>query len=106
MSKNNFAIKMMSDRILISLSKEAGERRSKSGILIPATAEIDKRLIWGDVISTGSTVREVVEADKVLFHPEDGFDVEINATGYVIIHEKDIHALASKEETSPQGLYL
>lgn len=106
MSKNNFGIKMMTDRILLNPSKKVGERRSKSGIVIPATAEIEKRLIWATAVSVGSTVRQVKEADKVLFHPDDCFDVEIQAQHYLIIRERDIHAIASKEESSPQGLYL
>ena len=30
---------------------------SRSGILIPATAAADRRLVWGEVIALGPTVR-------------------------------------------------
>ena len=37
-------IKMLNDRILVQLDDEDGERRSTGGILIPATAQMGKRL--------------------------------------------------------------
>ena len=47
-------IKMLHDRILVALRKEDGERRSTGGILIPATAQVAKRLIWGQARGVGS----------------------------------------------------
>ena len=41
-------IKMLHDRILVALRKEDGDRRSSGGILIPATAQVAKRLVWGE----------------------------------------------------------
>src|SRR2546430_1141309 len=40
------SIRMTADRLLVQPSKEAGERKSRSGILIPATANVDRRLVW------------------------------------------------------------
>src|SRR5690606_34434988 len=45
-------IKMVNDRILVKLAVE-NERRSSGGILIPATAEMKKRLVWGEVCGAG-----------------------------------------------------
>ena len=39
-------IKMLNDRVLVQIPQAEGERRSRSGILIPATAEVGKRLAW------------------------------------------------------------
>lgn len=97
---------MMADRLLIVPSKEAGERKSRSGILIPATANVDRRLVWGDVAQVGPTVRNVEESDSVLFAPDAGFEVEIRGDEYLILRERDVHAVASGRDTGQTGLYL
>ena len=38
-------ITMLSDRLLVQIPQSEGERRSRSGIVIPATAEVGKRLV-------------------------------------------------------------
>ena len=37
-------IRMLHDRVLVTLDAEAGERRSAAGIVIPATAVMGRRL--------------------------------------------------------------
>ena len=49
-------IKMLHDRILVALRKEDGDRRSTGGILIPATAQVAKRLVWGEARGVGANV--------------------------------------------------
>jgi|GEM_PF-273785 len=100
------AIRMMADRILVIPSREAGERKSRSGILIPATANVDRRLVWGEVSQVGPTVRNVEESDSVLFAPDAGFEVEIRGDEYLILRERDVHAVASGREGGQTGLYL
>jgi hypothetical protein len=56
-------IKMLHDRILVALRREDGERRSTGGILIPATAQVAKRLVWGEARGVGSSVRQVKVGD-------------------------------------------
>jgi chaperonin GroES len=100
-------IKMLNDRLLVRLSKEDGERTSTGGILIPATAQIGKRLAWGEVIAVGPNVRSMEPGDQVLFNPEDRFEVEVRGTDYLILRERDIHAVAAKRlEEGSTGLYL
>ena len=41
------SIRMTTDRLLVLPSEEIGERKSRGGILIPATANRDRRLGWG-----------------------------------------------------------
>lgn len=62
-------IKMLHDRILVALRKEDGDRRSSGGILIPATAQVAKRLVWGEARGVGPSVRQVKVGDQVLFSP-------------------------------------
>ncbi len=99
-------IRMTADRILARPSDEIGERRSRAGILIPATANVDRRLAWAEVIAVGPTVRNVEEGDQVLFAPDSGFEVEIRGDEYLILRERDVHAVASTKAAAETGLYL
>jgi len=100
------AIQMLTDRVLVQVPKSEGERMSKSGILIPATAEVPRRLSWAEVVATGPHVRAIKPGDHVLFNPEDRFEVEVQGDNYLILRERDIHAIASKRNDSGTGLYL
>ena len=100
------SIRMVADRILVVPSKEAGDRKSRAGILIPATADVSRRLVWADVVAVGPTVRTVEAGDSVLFSPESGFEVEIQGDEYLILRERDVHAVASERTEGGTGLYL
>lgn len=106
MSDEKLSIRMTADRLLVSPSIEAGERKSRSGILIPATADVSKRLVWAEVIATGPTVRNVEEGDQVLFAPDAGYEVEIHGDDHLILRERDVHAMASSRDEGQTGLYL
>lgn len=107
MSEPNLAIRMLHDRVLVDVDAVAGERRSGGGILIPATVQMGRRLTWAKVVAIGPNVRSVEVDDRVLFDPEDRAEVELQAKSYVLMRERDIHAVAS---TAPAdggtGLYL
>lgn len=99
-------IRMLHDRVLVSLEQE-GERKSSAGILIPATAQMGRRLAWAKVVAIGANVRTVEIGDRVLFDPEDKAEVEVNGETYVVMRERDIHAVASDRlGDSATGLYL
>jgi chaperonin GroES len=100
-------VQMLHDRVLVELDQESGERRSSAGIVIPATARMGKRLAWAAVVAVGGNVRTVQAGDRVLFDPEDRAEVELHGVTYVLLRERDIHAVASERlhEGSP-GLYL
>ncbi|MGG5259373.1 GroES family chaperonin [Phycicoccus avicenniae] len=105
--RSRLPIRMLHDRVLVSLEGEAGERRSGGGIVIPATASVGKRLSWGAVVATGPNVRQVETGDRVLFDPEERAEVEIGAKDYVLLREKDIHAVAAERvDEGSTGLYL
>jgi chaperonin GroES len=99
-------IKMLHDRILVALRKEDGERRSSGGILIPATAQVAKRLVWGEARGVGSNVRQVKVGDQVLFSPEDQHEVEVHGEDLIILRERDVHAVAAERIEESTGLYL
>ena len=100
-------IRMLHDRVLVSTETEAGERRSTGGILIPATVAIGRRLAWGSVVAVGINVRIVQLGDRVLFDPEDRAEVEVRGRAYVLLRERDLHAVAAERLQDGQtGLYL
>ena len=99
-------ITVLFDRVLVQVIQADGERRSRAGILIPATAQVSRRLVWAETVAVGPHVRAVKAGDKVLFNPEDRFEVEVQGDEYVILRERDIHAVASERIDSGTGLYL
>jgi chaperonin GroES len=99
-------ISVLFDRVMVQISPTDGERRSRAGILIPATAQITRRLTWAEAVAVGPHVRTVKVGDTVLFNPEDRFEVEVHGEEYVILRERDIHAIASPRNDSGTGLYL
>lgn len=100
-------IRMLHDRLLVSLDKDAGDRRSTGGIVIPATAAMGKRLSWARVEATGAQVRAVEIGDRVLFDPEDRAEVEVRGEDLILLRERDLHAVASERiEEGQTGLYL
>jgi len=101
-------IKMLNDRILVKMDASDAERRSSGGILIPATAQLGKRLTWAEVVALGPNVRTMEVGDRVLFSPEDRYEVEVRGDDFLILRERDIHAVAAKrlDVGSGTGLYL
>ena len=100
-------IRMLHDRVLVSVDQE-GERRSTGGIVIPATAALgNRRLGWARVVAVGPHVRAVEVGDRVLHDPEDKAEVEVNGEPYVLLRERDVHAVAAERlDAAGTGLYL
>ncbi len=101
-------IKMLHDRLLVEVDRESGERRSSGGIVIPATAAMGaRRLAWSKVVAVGPHARSVEVGDRVLFEPEDKAEVEVAGELYVVMRERDVHAVAADRiGDSATGLYL
>jgi chaperonin GroES len=107
-TQDKLPIRMLHDRVMVQIDKEAGERRSSGGIVIPATAAMGaRRLAWSRVVGVGAHVRSVEVGDRVLFDPEDKSEVEVQGELYVVMRERDIHAVAAERLGDSQtGLYL
>ena len=108
MSDSKTPIKMLHDRILVELDREAGERRSSGGIVIPATAAMGaRRLAWSRVVAVGPHARSVQVGDRVLFDAEDKAEVEVSGDVYIVMRERDVHAVAAdRVAEEATGLYL
>jgi chaperonin GroES len=112
-TEERLPIRMLHDRVLVSTEGEQGERRSSSGIVIPATAQMGKRLSWATVVAVGANVRTVLVGDRVLFDGDDRAEVEVRGRDYVLLRERDVHAVAAERLDDGQddgratpGLYL
>ncbi|TDB95393.1 co-chaperone GroES [Micromonospora fluostatini] len=100
-------IRLLHDRVLVKMEGSDGERRSTAGIVIPATAAVGKRLAWATAVGVGPHVRSIVSGDRVLFDPDDRSEVELHGRGYVLLRERDVHAVAAERvEPDSTGLYL
>jgi chaperonin GroES len=105
-ASDGLPVKLLHDRLLVE-EEGAAERKTSGGILIPATAQVGKRLAWARVVAVGQNVRNVETGDRVLFEPEDRSEVELHGTTYVLLRERDVHAVASSRVgESGTGLYL
>jgi chaperonin GroES len=94
-------IRLTGDRLVVR-DPERGERKTATGLLIPATAvPAPKRLQWGDVALTGPDVRAAKEGDRVLYLPSAALEVELDGEDYVLLRERDVQAVSSKP--APRG---
>jgi chaperonin GroES len=106
-AKSGLPIKLLHDRLLVKTDGPGGERRSSGGIVIPATATVGRRLIWAEVVGVGQNVRNIEIGDRVLYDPEERAEIEIHGASYVLLRERDVHALASQRvDHGSTGLYL
>jgi chaperonin GroES len=99
-------ISMLNDRLLLKIPVNDVDRRSGGGILIPATAQVAKRLVWAEVVALGQTVRAAEVGDRVLFSPDDRYEVEVGGIDYIMLRERDLHAVAASRIEASTGLYL
>ena len=105
--RSRLPVRMLHDRVLVDVEGEVGERRSGGGIVIPATASVGRRLSWGAVAAIGPNVRQVQVGDRVLFDPEDRAEVEIGLKDFLLLRERDLHAVAAgRVPEGSTGLYL
>ncbi|MEC4015147.1 co-chaperone GroES [Streptomyces sp. H27-D2] len=108
-SHDKLPIRMLHDRVLVRTDIPEGERRSTGGIVIPATAEVGRRLAWAEVVAVGQSVRTVEPRDRVLYDPEDRAEVEVRGVAYLLMRERDLHAVAAERLEGAEdstGLYL
>ena len=100
------SIRMTNDRILVR-RPGSEERKSKAGLLIPATAASDaKRCVWAEVVAVGPNVRTIEISDYVLVSLEAGYEAQIRGEDFLLLREREVHAVASEATDAGTGLYL
>ncbi len=99
-------VRLTGDRMLVRVPDDS-ERRSKGGLLIPATASTPmRRCVWSDVVMVGPDTRTVKAGDRVLFIPQTGLEAEIEGEIFLLLRERDIQAVASERRDPQTGQYL
>jgi chaperonin GroES len=105
--ESGLPIRLLHDRVLVRLEGNDAERRSAAGIVIPATASVGHRLSWAVAVGVGPHVRSIVIGDRVLFDPDERSEVELQGRAYILLRERDVHAVAARRvEENATGLYL
>ena len=91
-------IRPLHDRLIVK--REAEERKSPGGIVIPDTAT--EKPTFGKVISVGKgkvlengEVRspDVKKGDKILFGKYSGTEVKVDGEEFVVMREEDVMAV-------------
>jgi len=90
-------IKPLGDRVLVKPLME--EEKTKSGIVLPDTAEKEKKE-QGQVVAIGDGDKikklKLKVGDKVLFGKYAGDDAEINKVEYKFLKDEDILGIVEK----------
>ncbi len=101
-------IKMLHDRLLVEVDRE-----SVSGVVRRHRDPRHRRhgrqaAHVVRVVARGPHARSVEIGDRVLFDPEDKAEVEVQGETYVVMRERDVHAVAAERlgDTESTGLYL
>lgn len=100
------SIRMTHDRVLVR-RPSSEERRTKAGLLVPATATSEnRRLVWAEVAAVGPNVRTISTGDYVLVSLEAGYEAQIRGEDFLLLREREVHAVASESTDGGTGLYL
>jgi chaperonin GroES len=101
-------IRLTGDRVVVE-HPDAGERTTRGGLLIPATAvPAPKRCVWGEVLLVGPDVRAVKANDRILYLPQAGLEVELDGRECLLLRERDVQAISSSPDGTERqpGQYL
>ncbi len=101
-------VRLTGDRIVVE-HPEDGERKTRGGLLIPATASAaPRRCVWAPVALVGPDVRTVKVGDRILFLPQAGLEIELEGREFLLLRERDVQAVASPAEDGERqpGQYL
>ncbi len=95
-------IRPLHDRLIVK--REAEERKSPGGIVIPDTAT--EKPIFGKVIAVGKgkildngqiRTPDLKVGDKVLFGKYSGTEVKVDGEEYVVMREEDVMAVVESK---------
>lgn len=66
-------------------------RETETGVIIPDNEEVEQKS-FGEVISTGKSVKKVAPGNKVVFSTYAGEDISVKEEDFKLVHEKFILA--------------
>ena len=101
----------VSDALQLTVVGPQEKRLPEAGVQVtvrlPSTASVAHRLAWATAVAVGPSVRSIVIGDRVLFDPDDRSEVELHGRDYILLRERDVHAVAAQRvEPDATGLYL
>jgi chaperonin GroES len=100
------SIRMTNDRILVR-RPGSEDRTTNAGLLVPASAVSDhKRLVWTEVAAVGPNVKTIEVGDYALVSLEAGYEAHIRGEEFLLLREREVHAVASETNDAGTGLYL
>jgi chaperonin GroES len=82
-------LKPLGDKVLIEISE--AEAKTSGGIILPDNAK--EKPQTGKIISVGAKVEFVKAGQVVVFDKWGGKEVKVNGKDYLIVAEKDLHAV-------------
>ena len=56
-------------------------------------ASVGRRLSWATAVAVGPAVRNIEDGDRVLFDPDERAEVELHGKEFVLLRERDVHAV-------------
>jgi len=85
-------IKPLGDNVLVKVKKQ--EKRTKSGIVLPDTADDEKPQI-GEIISIGDDEKKIKVkiGQNIIFAKYSGSEIKIDNEEYLILKSEDILAV-------------
>ena len=104
-------LRPLHDRVIVKRLEQ--ETKTALGIIIPDNAA--EKPDQGEVLAVGPGKRNdkgefvalnVAVGDRVLFSPDDRHQVEISGESYLLLRERDLHAVAAPRNDANTGLYL
>jgi chaperonin GroES len=99
-------LRLTADRVLVRVPDDS-ERKSKGGLLIPATAATPlRRCVWSEVVLVGPEARNVKVGDRVLFIPQTGLEADVEGEVFLLLRERDIQGIFSDRADPTTGQYL
>ena len=92
---------------IVALSSLGSERVLDNYVLVGASKAALESIVRYLAVELGPHVRSIVAGDRVLFDPDDRSEVELHGREYILLRERDVHAVAARRvEPDATGLYL
>ena len=67
---------------------------------------MSRRLTQATAVAVGPHVRAVKVGDEVFFNPEDRFEIDLEGEEFIVLRERDIHAVKAPVDAGGTGQYL
>lgn len=91
-------MKAVKDKVFVKVLKEV-EQTTQGGLIVPGTVKKEPQK-YGDVLSVGNDVKEIIIGDQIMFHDRGGQTIMINGEEYRILSENEIYGVTIRKVPS------